>query len=1269
MVLPCLCALLFCSAFTSLSAAATNAHTEAASRPLSSPTPPLAWQQGATFRRAPLPAAPGASWKPGFTLLASTATGITFSNPVPEQRLINSQILPNGSGVTAGDVDGDGWCDLYFCSLKSGNRLYRNLGNWKFQDITAAAGVACADADCTGGALADIDGDGDVDLLVNTIGMGLRMFLNDGRGKFTPVRPESPLNPRHGATSLALADADGDGWLDLYIANYRSSTLMDAPNTRFNIRMDNGRPIVASINGRPLTDPEWTNRFEFAFRMNEKGGGKFAYDELGEEDAYYRNTGQGKFEHVPFTAGQFMDPGGMPLTNAPLDWGLSVMFRDLNNDGLPDLYICNDFKTPDRYYTNSGGGRFREVPPLAIRQSALSSMSIDVADLNHDGWDDLLVADMLSRDHRRRMVQRTDLKPDEWLPGTIDNRPQYARNMLYLNQGDGSYAEVAQLAGLEATDWTWAMLFLDVDMDGYEDLLIANGFVRDNMNMDAVDAYEKARSTQRGSPADVLQLRKLFPRLDTPNYAFRNDGKLRFTECGRAWGFDTPGVSQGACLADLDNDGAPDVVLNNLNGPAGIYRNNSRAPRVAVRLKGLAPNTKGIGAKITLLGGAVPSQSQQIVCGGRYLSSDDPMRAFAAGTATNKLTIQVDWRSGKRSIIPAQANWLYEIDEASAQPVSTTPKPPPLPLFTDVSAALGHQHVETTYDDFARQPGIPRKLSQSGPGLAWADVDGDGHDDLAISSGSAGGLSLFIADGAGAFKKAALNPAVSQSSNSTQVEHGAILAIPGASNSPTFLAGVLNYKQGAPAPAALAYDPASGASQPAAPVVAACTGPMAIADYDLDGRLDLFIGGRVLPGHYPEPVNSMLLKRSGTTWTNTPVSAELFKKLGLVSGAVWSDLDNDGYPELILACEWGPLRIFKNKAGTLSPYDAPLRGIDHGNITNLSQLSGWWNGVITVDLDNDGRMDIVASNWGSNTRYESQRAGGLRIYYGKFDDSGGHTSPTSVLGGWCNPASQNWVPMRRLDYAAKAMPFVRGKFTTFQSWADATIDSILQDVQPKPSFAQVNCLESMVFLNRGGHFETHPLPLEAQLSPAFAIVPADFNGDGFDDIFLSQNFFAVDVETSRLDSGRGLLLLGDGTGALRPASAIESGLRICGEQRAAAAADFDGDGRVDLAVTQNGAATKLYRNELAKPGLRVRLQGPPENPWGYGVQLRLKGGGRAGPLREVRAGGGYFSQDSPVQVMTSAFKADTLWVCWPGKKPYEMPLDSAAKQLIVRRLD
>ncbi len=1188
----------------------------------------LDWQTGVGGRSAVLPLP--AVGKPGFFEVSAAATGVTFSNLLSIDRYTTNQIYLNGSGVAAGDVDGDGWCDVYFCGLDNANVLYRNLGNWKFQDITREAGVACAGLAATGAALADLDGDGDLDLIVNSVGGGTEVFFNDGKGHFTKI---ASLNLNKGGMSLALADIDGDGDLDLYVANYRTTTIRDKPNTRIQGENINGQMVVQKVNGRPVTEPDLIGRFT----MDPNG----TIIEHGETDVLYRNDGDGKFTALSFTGGTFLDEDGKALREPPSDWGLSVMFRDLNGDGAPDIYVCNDFSAPDRVWLNDGKGRFRAMPRLGLRHTSMFSMGIDFADVNRDGWDDFFAADMLSRSHRRRHTQAGNMNL-LFLPiGQVDDRPQYSFNTLQLNRGDGTYAEISKFSGVDASEWSWTPIFLDVDLDGYEDLLITTGHQRDALHMDFINRIEAKKSQSKLSVVDVLNLQRIFPRLDTANVAFRNRGDSTFEDVSVPWGFDASGVSHGMALADLDNDGDMDLAVNNLNGLAGLYRNECNTPRLAVRLKGSGPNTRGVGAKIRVLGEPV-SQSQEMISGGRYLSSDDAMRVFATGGETNELTIEVAWRSGKRSVIQhAKANRVYEIDEAQFQALN--PKTSRrdatdevTPFFEDASTLLKHTHREEAFDDFARQPLLPNRLSQLGPGVSWHDVDGDGWEDLIIGSGSGGQLALYRNDGHGGFARnnnAPVNRPVARD-QTTILGLGAIL-----------FAGSANYEDGLTNGGCLRiYDLERNATGESILGEISSRGPLAMADVDGDGNLDLFVGGRVVPGRYPEPATSLLLRNVAGRF----VPLQRFEKLGLVSGAVFSDLDGDGKPELILACEWGPVRILRSQGGEFTEWNPRLKWIGKAAPTSglltLNQITGWWNGVTTGDLDGDGKLDIIASNWGLNSKYHASRAHPRRLYYGDLNGGGGVDLVESCF----DPALGKEVPERVFKSAAGALPFLQTLIASYEAYSAASVTEIYGDKLKACSVVEANTLATMVFLNRGDHFEAVALPNEAQFAPAFGVCVGDMDGDGKEDLFLGQNFFATSPESSRCDAGRGLWLRGDGKGGFNVVTGRESGVTVYGEQRGCALADYDGDGRLDLAVTQNGAATKLYHNIGAKQGLRVRLRGGPGNPTSAGAAMRLVFSGRSGPVREIHAGSGYWSQDGAVQVLAIPEPPRQIWVRWPG---------------------
>ncbi len=1174
----------------------------------------------------------------GFTLILPEATGVKFTNVLSPEKSLTNQIYLNGSGVAVGDVDGDGWCELYFCGLDNRNALYRNLGNWRFEDVADQAGVACEGLDATGAAFADLDGNGHLDLVVNSVGQGTHLFRNDGHGHFSPWLV---LNPGRCGTSVAVGDFDGDGWLDLYLANYRTSTMRDQPQTKFRVAMRDGQPVVVKVNDRPATEPDLEGRYQVDLR-----GSIF---EFGEPDALYRNEGGTHFVLVPFTSGAFLDEDGRPLPKPPYDWGLTAAFRDLNGDGWPDLYVCNDFHTPDRIWLNDGHGRFRALPKLALRTTCMNAMGVDFADLDRDGRYEIFASDMYSRFHELRAVQVADVTPTLLGFGRIDDRPQYVRNTLQWNRGDGTYAEIAQFAGLEGSEWTWCPLFLDVDLDGYEDLLVTTGHERDSMNADTMMEIAALKQQQSLTPAEQVKLNRRYPRLPTPNVAFRNRGNLTFEEVGDRWGYQCTAVSQGQALADLDNDGDLDVAVNNLNGVAALYRNESPAPRLAVRLKGMTPNTQGIGARISVTGGPV-LQSQEIMAGGRYLSSDAPTRTFAAGSAGGPLTIEVLWRSGRRSVVTnAAPNCRYEIVEPGS-PVSPRSLPDrPVPLFEDVSASLGHRHAEEPFDDYARQPLLPRKLSQLGPGLAWGDLNGDGLEDLAVGTGRGGRLAVFWNRGNGRFDRAedgVWNPVATR-------DQAGMVGWGVAVGSARLLVAAANYEDGLTSgPGVQSFAVSSNAPVEAIPAALDSFGPLALADYTGDGTLGLFVGGRCLPGRYPQPASSRLYRLLDGHWTPDVTNTLVLKQVGLVSSAVWTDLQGQGWPALVLACDWGALRVFENDHGRLH---------EATHEWGLDCLSGWWNGVAAGDFDGDGRMDLVGANWGLNHRHRATLEHPRKLYYADFEGFG-RIDPLEA--GW-DERLQREVPDRGLRAFRMALMSIQDRVGTFADFGKATLETIAGEQWKQALVVNAGHLATTVFLNRGRRFEAVPLPAEAQWAPAFGVVVADFDGDGHEDCFLAQNFFGVHPEDWRQDAGRGLLLRGLGDGRLTPVAGQASGILIYGEQRGAAAADYDADGRTDLAVAQNANATGLFHNRTANQGLRVRLAGSSGNPGAVGAVLRLKAGGALGPAREIHAGAGYWSQDGAVQVMGGGLAAEALWVRWPGGRQTEVDLPAGAQEIEV----
>ncbi len=1208
------------------------------------PLQPTEWHPEAGYRWREL-AVPERG-RPGFRALSPDRTGITFENVLSEEGLIENEIRSNGSGVAVGDVDGDGLADIYFARLEGPNALYRNLGAWRFEEMANEAGVAAADRYSTGAALADVDGDGDVDLLLAALGGPNGLFLNDGSGHFRDATEEAGLTSDLGSQTIALSDVDGDTDLDLYITNYKRMSVSDLfPPEELTLER-----TISRSGGEIRIAPGFEEHFVVVWRGNE-----LRRLRTGEPDRFYLNDGAGRFEEVSFTSGRFLDPDGEPLAEPPREWGLSARFQDLDQDGDPDLYVCNDFQDPDRIWLNDGAGTFREIPRHAIRSTSATSMAVDFSDVDLDGDIDIFTLDMLSADSRRRKMQVPPMVVESQLPGEIESRPQIQRNMLLLNRGDETFADAAWYSGVAASDWSWSTMFMDVELDGDEDLLIANGHVRDLMDADTQMRLLGAFSEE---PRQNLLL---FGEYRTPNVAFRNDGGARFTEVGAEWGFGTEDdISHGLIAGDFDGDGDQDVVVNRLGAPALVLRNETTAPRIAVRVEGQGGNTSGIGATIRVLGGPVPEQRKEVTAGGLYLSSSEPAYTFATGEA-DSLTIVVEWRSGARSRVEgARPNRMYVVEEPQAPDpgVRDEPSPGTVPIFREV-AELDHLHVETAYADFNRQPLLPIRLSQLGPGITWYDVDRDDDPDLLIGSGSGGPLTLFRNDD-GRFQRVVLRMPIAP------LDHTTVLTLPSAPGSTTLLVGQLNYEapdpevaRRAPSVVRVELDPARlGAEEAAARLSSAVpgdlsgTGPLALADYDGDGDLDLFVGGRTPYAGYPGEAISRLFLNDGGQFERDAVNTQTLSSTNRASAAVFSDVDADGDPDLLVATDWGAIRLFRNEAGRFS---------DETGSWGLAEHTNRWNGLTTGDLDGDGRLDLIATAWGLNTGLPATPEHPLRLYFGDLDANG----TVDVLQAGYDGAHGDYAPLTTFDRVGRALPFVRQRIGGYGAYARATIADVLGEGRSRVEVVEAARLAHTLFLNRGNRFEAVPLPPEAQLAPAFYAGVADFDGDGSEDVFLAQNFFPTEPETARYDAGRGLWLRGDGAGGLEPVPGQRSGIRVYGDQRGAALSDYDGDGRVDLIVSQNGAPARLFRNEGAVPGLRVRLVGPPQNPYAVGASIRVLYDEGSGPVREVKAGSGYWSQDDPIQVLGLRERPRAIWVRWPGGEESEHTVPAEALEFRI----
>ncbi|MDN5202183.1 VCBS repeat-containing protein [Fulvivirgaceae bacterium BMA10] len=1061
-----------------------------------------------------------------FQLLPSSKTNIQFTNwvkPTGEMNVFISPYFYNGAGVAIGDINNDGLPDIFFVANFGPDKLYLNKGNMVFENISLSAGVIGTKSWETGVTMVDINNDGWLDIYVcrstlmpNTLSHNL-LYINNKDNTFSERAKEHGLADVANSTQASFFDYDKDGDLDMFLLNHN----------------------VNRITAESMT---------------------FDHRDIFTGDKLYRNDG-GKFIDISENAG---------IIGKTIGYGLGVMIGDVNQDSWPDIYISNDYIENDYLYINNGDGTFAERIKEQMPHIPLYSMGGDIADYNNDGLLDIMTLDMTAEDNFRQKANMAGMDPEKfWNTVNAGKHYQYMVNCLQLNNGKGSFSDVAMMAGVSYSDWSWGALFADFDNDGWKDQYITNGY-RVTLSKDFINWYKEREKFLNQKPAsernyiqETTEAMNNVPSEPVENYMFRNTGTLTFENVTGSWGLDSPSFSNGFAYGDLDNDGDLDLVVNNLDHQAFIYENTgNKNAYLKLVFDGPEQNKLGLGTKVEIWHGDKYQFQEHYIARG-FQSSVEPIMHFGLGKAMLIDKIKVTWFDGQLQILKnVEVNKKLTLSYVDAIGPLQSKNKTNQHLFDDVTNEFGIDfvHKENEFDDFEKQVLLPHKMSQFGPALAVADVNNDGLEDFYVGGAKGYGGVLYFQGQNGKFSASLKDPwEIHKQSEDLDAlffdadgDGDQDLYVVSGGNEYTPESVLLQDR--------LYLNDGKGKftyARDALPTMLTSGGVVKAGDFDNDNDLDLFVGGRLVPGQYPKPARSYILENEKGRFTDiTSSTSPSLLEPGMVTDAIWTDLDNDEALDLVVVGEWMPILMLKNTAGKLKP---------------MNQLDiGWWFSVNAADIDQDGDIDLIAGNLGNNYKYRASKEEPFKIYAKDFDSNGNY----DIVLGYYN--DQELYPVRGLQCSSEQIPGIKKKYSTYNAFASASLMDIYKDmgITQALKYEATNFSSSYIENLGKGKFRIKTLPARAQIAPGNNIIIQDFDGDQKQDILIAGNLHTSEVETPRADGGVGLLLKGDGTGNFDEISPHISGLLISGDVKSIKAIKLNNK-RKGLLVARNNDRLSL----------------------------------------------------------------------------------------------